>query len=329
MTATPQQQQNGELKREIDEELRRNGITFLAIDPIGKGCFSTVNVAYSSQLKDKVAVKLIDMRVKSEYIERYLPREVALVPTLDHSNVVKVHQIFQTTNCTALIQEYCQNGDLLTLIRKKKRIDEVEARFLFRQLIEAMKYLSQKYIVHRDIKCENIFLDGYNNAKLGDFGFARFLYPEEDTDTHCGSKAYVAPELLQGLRYASNAGDIWSAGVVLFATLTGKMPYDDRKPVEMFAKQMRHSIPFPTNVISPDAQKLIRSMVHPDRRLRATIDEIISSDWLKDCRYFMRGKVDHDNDDDCSTASRSDASTTTSSDGSTDEFAVSKSRRNN
>lgn len=75
--------------------------------------------------------------------------------------------------------------------------------------------------MHRDLKCENIFLDRHTNIKLGDFGFARVLAPTDVSDTHCGSKAYVALELLRGKNYTGNASDIWSAGVVLFIMLTG------------------------------------------------------------------------------------------------------------
>jgi len=286
---------------EIRRKLRAEGVVLVADRVIGKGSFSSVCCGYSTRLEKHVAIKLIDTRVSSEYIQRFLPRELQLIPTLDHPNIVKFHGIVHSSAYTAMVQEYQENGDLLKLLKNRGKIDEEESRFMFRQLIEAIRYMERRHIVHRDIKCENIFLDRYFNVKLGDFGFARILGPAEVSDTHCGSRAYVALELLQGLDYTGNAADIWSAGVVLFIMLTGKMPFDDRKPTKMMNSLIRHDIRFPDGSVSADAQELIRSMVHPRIELRATSQEILDSHWLSNTRYIVRGQVSEC--DSCSTAS--------------------------
>jgi serine kinase len=85
--------------------------------------------------------------------------------------------------------------------------------------------LESQNIVHRDLKCENLFLDTYYNLKIGDFGFARYLQNGDTSNTFCGSKAYVALEIMQSVEYTSNAIDIWSAGVILYIMLTGKNYY--------------------------------------------------------------------------------------------------------
>ena len=136
-----------------------------------------------------------------------------------------------------VIEELASRGSLLQHIVRQHsgRVDEIQGQFIFRQLIEAimvnvritsplfyiLQYLERNHIVHRDIKCDNIFLDNYANVKLGDFGFARKLRPGESSNTYCGSKMYAAPELHCEKRYTGNAIDIWSSGVVLYIMLIG------------------------------------------------------------------------------------------------------------
>ncbi|KAK5977272.1 Testis-specific serine/threonine-protein kinase 3, partial [Trichostrongylus colubriformis] len=170
---------------------------------LGKGSYSLVMKGLSDD-KSSIAVKIIDTRI--------------------------------------FVTEYCDGGDLLHKIKKTKRVPEPEAKALFRQLIEALIYLQKLHIVHRDLKCENVFLDHHENVKLGDFGFARYLKPHEKSSTFCGSRAYVAPEILRGIAYTGQTVDIWSAGVVLYITVTGVMPFDDRNPQKMVDRQLRHRI---------------------------------------------------------------------------------------
>ncbi|VDK86827.1 unnamed protein product [Onchocerca ochengi] len=181
------------------------------------------------------------------------------------------------------------HGDLLQRIKKNDRINENEGRFFFRQLIEALVYLKSINIAHRDIKCENVLLDNCDNVKLGDFGFARFMKVDELSHTFCGSRAYVAPELLRSHPYNGFLADIWSTGILLYVMVTGFMPYDDRNIGKMLEKQLQHRITFPRRrSLSAEVKELICTMVHPEPLKRRPYHEVIKSSWLANTKYELR-----------------------------------------
>ncbi|WKY01457.1 hypothetical protein Q1695_015449 [Nippostrongylus brasiliensis] len=306
---------------------------------IGKGSYSQVMKGIANN-KLKIAVKIIDTRVKSEYVRRFLPREMELVRNLKHECVLRVYQVVDISHYAIFITEYCDGGDLLQKIKKMKRVPEAEAKILFRQFIEALiasfidgtfilgisatvgaspaaqlaalpscrvwmasvytpvakkflfQYLQRCSIVHRDLKCENVFLDKYENVKLGDFGFARYLKPNEKANTFCGSRAYVAPEILRAIAYTGQTVDIWSAGIVLYVMVTGVMPYDDRNPQKMVERQLGHRIRFPKIDISVQVKTLIYEILHPYPPSRPTYKAICNSDWLRNTAYSLKGNRD-------------------------------------
>ncbi|WKY05288.1 hypothetical protein Q1695_005918 [Nippostrongylus brasiliensis] len=259
---------------------------------LGKGSYSCVLKGLKGS-KAPIAVKIVDTREESEYVKRFLPRESLLVKKLHHDCIIRVYQIISTPNFTTFITEFCESGDLLQKIRKLKRLSESEAKLVFRQLIEALTYLERHGIVHRDIKCENIFLDRYENVKLGDFGFARYLSHKEKSSTFCGSRAYVAPEILRSIAYTGHTVDIWSSGVVLFVMVTGVMPYDDRNPDKMVERQLAHKVRFPKSVnLTTDVKALIYEILHPYPPSRPSYRAICKSQWLRNTPYRLAGGVE-------------------------------------
>ncbi|VDK17586.1 unnamed protein product, partial [Anisakis simplex] len=282
--------ENSVYSSRIMAELESNGVSCKKL--IGKGTYSTVKKAWSSRHSKFVAIKIIDKRMPSRYIREFLPRELRIVPSLNHANIIKVYDIICSGPIVCLVQEYATNGDLLHRIKCKKRLNEDESRFFFRQIIEALKYLKSIRVAHRDLKCENILLDAFDNVKLCDFGFARHLNDGEFSRTFCGSRAYAAPEILRQIPYNGFSVDVWSAAVVLYIMITGVMPFNFDNPKKMLKKQMKHRLSFPKLIfLSDEVKELIYDMLNPSPTERLTYEDVLNSKWLSSAPFVMRTEL--------------------------------------
>jgi serine/threonine protein kinase len=123
--------------------------------------------------------------------------------------------------------ELCSGGDLLTYVRKRRKLKEDVAKYFFKQIIEGLAYIhNSKLIIHRDIKLDNILLDANGKIKICDFGVSKQVSSETEKMTEqCGTPAYIAPEILRDKGYEGFKADVWSAGVCLYAMLVGTVPF--------------------------------------------------------------------------------------------------------
>ncbi|XP_067834222.1 testis-specific serine/threonine-protein kinase 1-like [Heptranchias perlo] len=266
--------------------LKKRGYT-LGVN-LGEGSYAKVKSAYSDRLKTNVAVKIIDRRkAPADFLEKFLPRELEILAMLNHRYIVKTFEIFETSDGKVyIIMELGVQGDLLEFIKTRGALPEEVSRKMFRQLALAVKHCHELDVVHRDLKCENLLLDKDFNIKLSDFGFAKRCSTDDQgrpllSKTFCGSAAYAAPEVLQGIPYQPKVYDVWSLGVILFIMVCGSMPYDDSNIKRMLRIQKEHRVDFPRSKVVPaDCKELIYRMLHPDTTKRLTIDEVLEHPWL-------------------------------------------------
>jgi serine/threonine protein kinase len=196
--------------------------------------------------------------------------EVGILLQLRHQSVVKLYETFETKRHIMLVMELCAGGDLLNFVRKRKRLDEETAKILFKQVIEGIGYIHSKKILHRDIKLDNILLDGKGNVKIADFGVSKQVKAGEVMYEQSGTPAYIAPEIIKDKGYKGFKADLWSAGVVLFAMLYGTVPFkaNNMKDLHKQIIEARYNL---KDEITSEAKDLIKCLLNPDPNTRHTI----------------------------------------------------------
>jgi len=193
---------------------------------LGRGAFGKVSLGMHKLSRKLVALKSINKEYMTDQKQKSkIMHEVGILLRLRHHNVVKLYETFETKRHMLLCMELCAGGDLLNYVRKRKKLDEVSAKVIFKQIIEGLGYIHKKRILHRDIKLDNILLDGKGNVKIADFGVSKLVKPGDVMHEQSGTPAYIAPEILREEGYSGFKADIWSAGVVLYAMLCGTVPF--------------------------------------------------------------------------------------------------------
>ena len=151
---------------------------------------------------------------------------------------------------------------------------------IFTQLVGAVSYVHNFSCVHRDLKLENILLDRNENVKLCDFGFTREYEGKTNyLQTFCGTVCYSAPEMLRGEKYAGEKVDVWSLGVILFALLTGELPFDDDDDLATKHKILSTEPIYPTT-LPEEAKALIGRLLSKRPLLRPTLADILADPFL-------------------------------------------------
>ena len=203
-----------------------------------------------------------------------LEREIIIMKLLNHPNVLRLYDVWETTSTLYMVLEYAEHGELFNLLVDRGPLPEQEAVQFFRQIIIGISYCHALGIVHRDLKPENLLLDKDLNIKIADFGMAALETEGKLLETSCGSPHYAAPEIVSGIPYKGFASDIWSCGVILFALLTGRLPFDedDGNIRNLLLKVQSGRFEMPgRDEISDDARDLIARIlvVDPERRIKA------------------------------------------------------------
>ncbi|KAJ1735837.1 hypothetical protein LPJ61_000343 [Coemansia biformis] len=264
---------------------------YLLLQTIGEGEFAKVKLAVHKDSGDEVAIKLIKKEsIDTEVKLSKIKREIAALKAVNFRYIVRLYDIIETERYIGIVIEYASGGELFDHILAHRQLKENDACRLFAQLIAGVTYLHTSNIVHRDLKLENLLLDRNRNIKITDFGFAnQFRGPGDDLmSTSCGSPCYAAPELVvSDGPYVGTAVDIWSCGVILYAMLAGYLPFDDdpSNPEgdninQLYKYILSTPLVFPEHVSSL-ARDLLRRMLVPNPRQRASLAEIKAHEWLR------------------------------------------------
>ncbi|CAI0467670.1 unnamed protein product [Linum tenue] len=249
---------------------------------LGEGNFAKVKLARNLDTGHPFAIKILDKgNILNRNIADQIKREIATLKLLRHPNIVRLHEVLASKSKIYMVLDYVTGGELYDRIAFKGRLSEAEGRKLFHQLIDGVSYCHNHGVFHRDLKLENVLLDAKGRIKISDFGLSAL--PKHDDGllhTICGSPNYVAPEVLRNKGYDGATADVWSCGVILYVTLTGSLPFDDRNLAVLYHKIMKGEVEIP-KWMSPGAGNLISRILDPNPATRITMAGIKSDPWFK------------------------------------------------
>ena len=255
---------------------------YLLKHPIGRGSFSLVKLAVNTETNEQVACKIIPKkRLLHCGLDDRFEREIRILQKLKHTCICQLLDILKDTLNYYVILELCPGGTLLTKIVKEKRLSEDVSKVIFKQIVDALKYIHDFGIVHRDLKPENVLINDGIHVKVIDFGLSNFQ--DKICTTNCGSASYASPECISQPQYDGKKSDMWSLGVILYTMLNGHLPWTKRNEKQLVRQILTGEYFVPANV-SDAAQSLIRGLISVDVEKRWTIDQVLACEWLHNVR---------------------------------------------
>ena len=254
---------------------------------VGSGAFGKVRLYVDRDSKlFKYAIKTIKKNIFKRHSIESIKREVDILRSLDHPNIVKYFETYEDECYLHIVMEYIAGDNLFRVLTDQKGFKFTERAIskIMTCLLKAVLFLHHNGIIHRDIKPENIVFvepDNFNALKLIDFGLSIQQNAKKD-NRRVGTPYYMAPEMVRGnFNYAS---DVWSIGVILFIMVTGKQPFRGKSKEEVFEKIKRGS--YDKNTLnrakcSKEVKDLIKKMLVTEHSKRITVESALDHIWFK------------------------------------------------
>ena len=215
------------------------------VKSIGEGGMANVYLANDKILDRKVAVKVLrgDLSSDDKFIRRF-QREALSVSNLSHPNIVEVYDVGEEDGEYYIVMEYIEGKTLKQLLKKRESLTLTEVIDIMTQLTDGISHAHESYIIHRDIKPQNIMIQDDGRIKITDFGIAMALNATQLTQTNSvmGSVHYLPPEQAS-VKGATVKSDIYSMGILMYELLTGTVPFKGDNAVEIALKHMKDKIP--------------------------------------------------------------------------------------
>jgi serine/threonine protein kinase len=271
---------------------------FAQISPIGRGASGKVFLVRDSNTEDRLALKIIPKHHafrSSLTFQHVLNERLVLEDMVGEPFLVQLRYAFQSESYLYLATEFYDGGDVFSLLQANSgRLAERHAVRLIGEVILALQALHKRNIVYRDLKPENVVLDGKGHVRLVDFGLAKILKSDESllTQTICGTTAYAAPEMLQSQSYSLGL-DMWCLGIFVYHVLCGRPPYNfkNRSMEEMEEMQRSRVIRFSSS-LSRESISLIKSLLQTDPSYRPSLEQIRRHPFFRNIDWHSLARKD-------------------------------------
>ncbi|XP_033120602.1 death-associated protein kinase 2-like isoform X2 [Anneissia japonica] len=255
---------------------------------IGSGQYASVKEATCRNTQETFAAKIIKKRktassrrgVAREDIER----EVTILQSFTHSNIIRLHEVFESKVDVTLILELVSGGELFHYLAEKDHVSEEEAANFTLQLLEACHYIHRNKVCHLDLKPENIVLESSRSKiKLIDFGLSRQVSSTEEIRNMLGTPEFIAPEVVN-YEPLGCATDMWAIGVITYILLSGASPFLGDDQQETYQNIASVDFEFDEEYFSGTselAKDFIRKLLVKDPSKRSTVEECLQHPWIK------------------------------------------------
>ena len=265
---------------------------------LGKGSSGRVRLAKNMETGKLSAIKIVPKKFVKSNQAKQLPygieREIIIMKLISHPNVMGLYEVWENKSELYLVLEYVEGGELFDYLVSKGKLPESEAVHYFKQIVQGVAYCHGFNICHRDLKPENLLLDKKKKSiKIADFGMAALETSEKLLETSCGSPHYASPEIVLGQKYHGSPSDVWSCGIILFALLTGHLPFNDDNVKKLLLKVQSGRYQMPQS-LSREAKDLIARILVVDPKKRITIDQILQHNLLLKYDSKLRSKSNSD-----------------------------------